>query len=82
MTQGSVLVTVTTDKDYVPAFEKAAAVITEVGGITSHAAIVGLSLGVPIIVGVDKATELLKDGMEVSLYPEVGVIYSGKAKVL
>ena len=80
--EGSILVTVSTDKDYIPAFEKASAVITETGGITSHAAVVGLSLGIPVIVGVEKATELLKDGMEVSVYPEVGVIYSGQSKVM
>jgi pyruvate kinase len=79
---GAILVTVSTDKEYMPVFEKAAAVITEVGGITSHAAVVGLSLGIPVIVGVEKALEVLKDGMEVSIYPEVGVIYSGQAKVL
>lgn len=82
VTPGCVLVTVTTDKDFVPVMEKASAVITEVGGITSHAAVVGISLGVPIIVGVENALEVLKDGMEVSIYPEVGVIYSGKARVL
>lgn len=80
--EGSILVTVATDKDYIPAFQKASAVITETGGITSHAAVVGLSLGIPVIVGVDEATSLLKDGMEVSVYAEVGVIYSGQAKVL
>lgn len=82
MTEGSVLVTVATDKDYIPAFQKAAAVITETGGITSHAAVVGLSLGIPVIVGVDNAATLMTDGMEVSVYAEIGVIYTGKAKVL
>ncbi len=77
-----VLVTTSTDKEYMPAFERAAAVITVVGGITSHAAVVGLSLGIPVIVGVDQAMELLKDGMEVSIYSEVGIIYSGKANIL
>jgi len=79
---GDILVTIATDKDYVPAFEKAAAIITETGGITSHAAVVALSLGKPVIVGVNDATSLLKDGMEVSLYAELGVIFSGKADVL
>lgn len=80
--EGSILVTVATDKDYIPAFQKASAVITETGGITSHAAVVGLSLGIPVIVGVDNATSIMKDGMEVSVYAEVGVIYTGQAKVL
>lgn len=80
--EGSILVCDTTDKDYMPAFENAAAVITASGGITSHAAVVGLSLGKPVIVGVDNVLSLLQDGMEVSVYAEVGVIYSGGAKVL
>ncbi|UUZ80573.1 pyruvate kinase [Paenibacillus sp. P26] len=81
-TEGCILVTVTTDKEYMPAFEKAAAVITETGGITSHAAVVGISLGKPVVVGVERALEILKDGADVSIYPEVGVIYSGRARVL
>jgi pyruvate kinase len=65
-----------------PAVQRAGALITEVGGITSHAAVVALSLGIPVIVGVDRVLDLIEDGMEVSIYPEVGVIYSGRAKVL
>lgn len=82
MVEGAILVTPSTDREYMSAFEKAAAVITEAGGITSHAAIVGLNVGVPVIVGVTGALELLRDGMEVTLYAEHGVIYSGQAKVL
>ena len=82
MTSGAILVTPSTDKEYMPAIEKAAAVITECGGITCHAAVVGLNLGIPVIVGVDNATKLLQDGMEVTLYAEHGVIYSGQAKVM
>ena len=63
-----------------PAMEKAAAVVTEEGGITSHAAVVGLSLGIPVIVGVKNATKVLKDGMEITLYPEVGAIYLGQTQ--
>jgi pyruvate kinase len=81
-TQGSILVTISTDKEYMPAFEKAGAVITEQGGITSHAAVVGLNLGIPVILGITNATELLKDGMEVTIYGETGVIYHGQSKVL
>ncbi|NEW07763.1 pyruvate kinase [Paenibacillus sp. SYP-B3998] len=82
MVDGAVLVTVSTDKEYMPAVQKASALITEVGGITSHAAVVALSLGIPVIVGVERAVELIQDGTEVSIYPEVGVIYSGQAQVL
>jgi pyruvate kinase len=82
MTRGAILVAPSTDKEYMPAFEKAAAVITECGGITCHAAVVGLNLGIPVIVGVDDAMKLLSDGTEVTLYAEHGVIYSGQAKVM
>ncbi|MFD2613482.1 pyruvate kinase [Paenibacillus gansuensis] len=78
----SVLVTYSTDKEYMPAFEKAKAVITVAGGITSHAAIVGLNLGIPVVIGVENALDVLKDGMEVSVYAEFGVIYTGQASVL
>jgi pyruvate kinase len=79
---GCILVTATTDKEYMPAIEKASAIITETGGITSHAAVVGISLSKTVVVGVEQALELIKDGTEVSIYPEVGVIYSGRARVL
>ncbi|RJX41490.1 pyruvate kinase [Paenibacillus pinisoli] len=80
--QGDILVAVSTDKEYMPAFEKAGAVITEQGGITSHAAVCGLNLSVPVILGVTGATDTLKDGMEVTVYAETGFIYSGQSKVL
>lgn len=80
--EGSVLVCHTTDKEYMPAMEKACAVITETGGITSHAAVVGLSLGIPIVVGVPNATSIFEDDMKVSVYGEKGVIYSGQPHVL
>jgi len=80
--QGDILVTVATDKDHIPAFERAGAVITEQGGITSHAAVCGINLSTPVILGVKNATEILKDGMEVTIYAETGYIYSGQSKVL
>ncbi len=82
MTPGAILVAPSTDKEYMPAFEKAAAVITEVGGITCHTAVVGLNLSIPVIVGVNDAFEHLKDGTEITIYAEHGVIYSGQAKVM
>ncbi|MDQ6422334.1 pyruvate kinase [Paenibacillus sp. LHD-117] len=81
-TPGDILVAISTDKEYMPAFEKAGAVITEQGGITSHAAVCGLNLSIPVILGVANATDNLKDGMEVTVYAETGVIYSGQSKVL
>ena len=80
--EGSILVTTGTDKDMVPAIEKCGALITEEGGLTSHGAVVGLSLGKPVIVGVHNATTLLKEGQEITVDAERGVIYSGHARVL
>jgi pyruvate kinase len=82
MREGSILVTIGTESDMIGAFEKAGAVITEEGGLTSHAAIVGLNLNVPVIVGVTRATELLKDGQIVTVDSERGHIYTGHARVL
>jgi len=80
--EGCILVAPSTDRDYMPAIEKAAAVITETGGITSHAAVVCIELGKPAVIGVHNALDLLQDGMEVSIYGEVGIIRSGKSNVL
>ncbi|WP_096202707.1 pyruvate kinase [Bacillus sp. FJAT-45350] len=80
--EGDVLVTYSTDKDMVPAFERAAAVITVEGGLTSHAAVVGLNLGKPVIVGVEQALELFEDGEEVTVDSTRGDIYRGHASVL
>jgi pyruvate kinase len=82
MMDGAILVTTATDKDMMAAIERAVAVVTEEGGLTSHAAIVGLSLGKPVIVGVDGATRLFKDGMEITVDAERGHIYTGQANIL
>lgn len=79
---GDILVTISTERDFVPAMEKAAAVITEAGGLTSHAAIVGLNIGIPVIVGVDGATSILKTGDIITVDGARGLIYKGVAKVL
>lgn len=79
---GNILVTTSTDRDMMSAIEKAGAVITEEGGLTSHAAVVGLSLGIPVIVGVENATSILKDGVEITVDASGGNIYSGHASVL
>ncbi|RNB70065.1 pyruvate kinase [Brevibacillus panacihumi] len=80
--EGSILVTIGTDSDMIEAFQKAAAVITEEGGLTSHAAIVGLNLNVPVILGVQAATDILKEGTVVTVDSGRGHIYSGHARVL
>ena len=79
---GDILVIVSTDKELVPLMRKASAFIIEEGGITSHAAIVGLALSKPVIVGVKNAMELFKDGQIVTMDTVRGVIYKGTARVL
>jgi pyruvate, water dikinase len=81
---GAVLVTETTDPDWVPVMKRAAAIVTNRGGRTSHAAIVSRELGVPAVVGTGEATELLTDGQEVTVScaeGQEGFIYEGKADI-
>jgi len=80
---GSVLVTTNTDPDWVPVMKRAAAIITDHGGRTSHAAIVSRELGVPAIVGTGNATEMLHDEQEVTVScaeGETGFVYAGIAE--
>lgn len=81
-TEGAILVTTGSDRDMMPAIEKCAGIITEEGGLTSHAAVVGLSLGIPVIVGVEDAMKLIKHGNDITMDAESGVIYNGHASVL
>lgn len=82
MYDGAILVTTATDRDMVKYVEQASALITEEGGLTSHAAVVGLSIGIPVIVGVENATTILKDGQDITVDSSRGVIYEGHANVL
>ncbi|PTQ94081.1 phosphoenolpyruvate synthase [Mucilaginibacter yixingensis] len=78
---GDVLVTDMTDPDWEPLMKKAAAIITNKGGRTCHAAIVARELGVPAIVGCGNATELLNDGMLITAScaeGDNGMVYAGK----
>lgn len=79
---GDVLVTKATDSAYIPAIKKAGAVITEAGGLTSHAAIVCLEFGLPVVVNVETATSILPDGELVTIDGRRGLIYKGAARVL
>ncbi|MEC2054697.1 pyruvate kinase [Peribacillus psychrosaccharolyticus] len=80
--EGDVLVTIATDKDMMPAIEKCSALITEEGGLTSHAAVVGVNLGVPVIVGADNATTIFKNGQSITVDASRGIIYNGHSNVL
>ena len=78
---GAVLVTQKTDPDWVPIMRKAAGIITDSGGPTSHAAIVSRELKVAAIVGCENATEKLQNGQEVTLScaeGAIGKVYQGK----
>jgi pyruvate,water dikinase len=79
--QGDVLVTDMTDPDWEPIMKKAAAIITNKGGRTCHAAIVARELGVPAIVGCGRATDLLGDGQLITAScaeGDEGAVYEGK----
>jgi pyruvate kinase len=82
MMDGAIIVTLSTDKDMIDCFERAGAVITEEGGLTSHAAVVGVSLSIPVIVGVENATTVLRNEELITIDTERGHIYSGRANVL
>ncbi len=65
--QGAVLVARVTNPDWVPIMRRASAIVTDHGGRTSHAAIVSRELGVPAVVGANEATDVLKDGQEITV---------------
>lgn len=78
---GAILVAETTDPDWVPVMRRAAGIVTDHGGVTSHAAIVSRELGVPAVVGTGNATRRLSAGAQVTLscaQGETGEIYSGR----
>ena len=78
MEKGAVLVTDMTTPDFVPAMKKASAIVTNTGGMTSHAAIVSRELGIPCIVGTQRATDVLTEGLEVTVDGTHGIVYAGK----
>jgi len=78
---GDVLVADITDPDWEPVMKTASAIITNRGGRTCHAAILAREMGIPAVVGTNNATELLRDGMEVTVScadGEKGVVYEGR----
>ena len=79
---GAILVTSTTDPDWVPVMKRARAIVTDHGGRTSHAAIVSRELGLPAIVGTGSGTRLLHDGQEITVScaeGDHGFVYAGTA---
>ena len=80
-TKGDVLVVPSVAEEIAPYAVEAAAIIAEEGGLTSHAAIIGVSYGIPVIVGVDGATDRLNDGAIVTVDAARGLIYQGEIHV-
>lgn len=76
--QGDIIVTEMTTPDMVPAMKRAAALVTDEGGMTSHAAIVSRELGVPAVIGTETATQTLTDDQMVSIDGDRGVVADGK----
>ena len=82
--EGAILVADTTDPDWVPVMQRAAAVVTNRGGRTSHAAIVSRELGVPAVVGAVDATTTLVEGQRVTVScagGDVGIVFDGSATI-
>jgi len=76
--KGDILVTVMTTPDMVPAMVRSAGIVTNEGGMTCHAAIVSRELGIPCVVGTSNATDVLKEGMTVTVEGKLGQVYEGK----
>ncbi len=78
--QGDIMVTKMTMPDMVPGMRRAGAIITDEGGMACHAAIVSRELGCPAVVGTKKATQVLKEGMTVTVDGSKGQVYEGSVK--
>ena len=78
----NILVTTMTTPDMVPGMKRSAGIVTDEGGMTSHAAIVSRELGVPCIVGTSDATEVLNDGDQITIDGTQGIIYEGTVSEL
>lgn len=74
---GEILIAEQTNPDFVPAMKKASAIVTDLGGRTSHAAIVSREIGIPAIVGTTKATKTLKNGDVITVNGTTGEIFKG-----
>lgn len=79
--KGDVLVANMTNPDYVSAMEKSVAIVTDEGGSTCHAAIVGREMGIPVIVGTEVATQQLKENQLITVDASHGKVYDGKVEI-
>ncbi|TYQ18079.1 UNVERIFIED_CONTAM: pyruvate kinase [Acetivibrio alkalicellulosi] len=76
-TDGNILVVPYTNNDMMPIIRKASALVVEEGGLSSHAVTVGLALEIPVIIGTENATKILKNGSVVTVDAERGIVYYG-----
>lgn len=77
---GDILVVPGTNAEFVEMMRKASGIITEESSLTSHAAVIGLRLGVPVIVAFKEATDIIREGSIITLDAQKGMIYSGISK--
>jgi len=82
MSDDSILVVKTTDKDYLPAIEKASAIVVEQGGLTSHAAVVGIAMGIPVVVAAQEATDLINNEELITVDSRRGIVYRGETTAI
>jgi pyruvate, water dikinase len=73
--EGNILVSKYTNPSLVPMMMNAKAIVTDKGGMICHAAIVSRELGIPCVVGTNNATDVLKDGMNVEVDGDKGIVY-------
>lgn len=74
MKEGNILVAMATNPTFVPVMRKAGAIVTDMGGLTCHAAIVSREWGIPCVVGTKIATKVLKDGDLVEVDANKGIV--------
>ncbi|MEA5499588.1 pyruvate kinase [Limnoraphis robusta] len=74
---GDILVVPQTSAEFLEVIRKASGIVTEVDSLTSHAAVIGLRLGIPVIVGVKNATQVIRNGTILTLDMQRGSVYSG-----
>lgn len=80
--KGDVLVTKMTNPDMVVGMQKSSAIVTDEGGLTSHAAIISREMGIPAVIGTEKATQILKDNQEITVNGFTGKVYEGKQEAV
>lgn len=74
---GDILIADMTSRDYMPIINRVRAIITVEGGLTSHAAIVGMSLDIPVLLGVSDAFEIIRENGQITVDPNQGLIFTG-----